>query len=200
MTTTTTNTQVELDHPYWGAGVVSVILSFGVLAFSLGVLDRCGGGSGICLSPSSHPSGDAGLILFVILFIVGIGLIVATGTGAMRTQITSRDPTTPPAVSSVDQRLPRGGRRPDHGGHHPPALSVARILRTAAAGRLPARTPVTPSGASARNEAAPGPAGWWSGGSPPLRGDRPRDRDAGRFRPRRRPAAAGAPPKYGGGP
>jgi hypothetical protein len=97
--TTTTNTRIELERPYWGAGLVAVILSFGVLAFSLGVLDRCGGGSGICISPSTHASGDAGLIIFVILFIVGVALIATTGTGAIRTQTTTRDPPAPPVTN-----------------------------------------------------------------------------------------------------
>jgi hypothetical protein len=98
--TTTTNTSVELEHPYWGAGLVAVILSFGVLAFALGVLDRCGGGTGICISPSTHASGDAGLIAFVILFIVGVALIATTGSGQVRTQTTRRDPPAP-AVTNV---------------------------------------------------------------------------------------------------
>ena len=135
MTTTTTNTQVELDHPYWGAGVVSVILSFGVLAFSLGVLDRCGGGSGICLSPSSHPSGDAGLILFVILFIVGIGLIVATGTGAMRTQTTSRDPPAPPPSPPVTNVFPAAAA---------PQPAVTNVYHETPAAAAPTTVVITP--------------------------------------------------------
>src|SRR5580658_3422621 len=97
---TTTNTSVELDHPYWGAGLIAILASFGVLAFALGVLDRCGGGSGICFSPATHASGDAGLVAFVILFIVGVALIATTGTGAITTQSTRRDPPTP-AVTNV---------------------------------------------------------------------------------------------------
>jgi hypothetical protein len=99
--TTTTNTSVELERPYWGAGLVAIILSFGVLAFSLGVLDRCGGGTGICISPSTHASGDAGLIIFVVLFIIGVALIATTGTGAIQTRTTTRDPPTPAPVTNV---------------------------------------------------------------------------------------------------
>jgi hypothetical protein len=93
--TTTTNTTIQLERPYWGAGIIAVILSFGVLAFSLGVLDRCGGGSGICVSPSTHASGDAGLIIFIVLFIIGVALIATTGTGEIRTRVTTRDPPSP---------------------------------------------------------------------------------------------------------
>ncbi|MHB8352340.1 MAG: hypothetical protein ACYDFT_06625, partial [Thermoplasmata archaeon] len=84
---TTTNTDVELEHSYWGAGLVLILASLGVLAFSLGVLNRCGGGSGVCFSPATHASGDAGLILFVVLFIIGIALIATTSSaGAITTQ------------------------------------------------------------------------------------------------------------------
>jgi hypothetical protein len=99
--TTTTNTSVDLEHPYWGVGLVLVLISAGILAFSLGVLARCGGGNGICLSPSTHASGDAGLVAFVVLFIIGIALIATTGLARpVTTQTTTRAPPSP-SVTNV---------------------------------------------------------------------------------------------------
>jgi hypothetical protein len=114
---TTTNTRVDLDHPYWGAGVVAVLLSFGILAFSIGVLARCGGGSGLCFDTASHASGDAGLVAFVVVFIIGIALMVTTGTASVMTRTRTAEPPAPsvtnvytpapaPAVTNVYPQAP----------------------------------------------------------------------------------------------
>jgi hypothetical protein len=97
--TTTTSTQVELEHPYQAAGIVAILLSFVTLAFTLGVLARCGHGSGICLTGTSHVAGDVGLAVFVLLFIVGVALLVYTGSGTVLTR--TRTPTAPPVVTNV---------------------------------------------------------------------------------------------------
>jgi hypothetical protein len=78
--TTVTSSRVDLEHPYRVGGIIMVLLSFGVLAFSLGVLARCGGGSGICLDYASHSAGDFGLIAFIGLLIIGVALIAYSGT------------------------------------------------------------------------------------------------------------------------
>jgi hypothetical protein len=92
---TTTNTRVELDHPYWGAGVIAVLVSFGILAFSLGVLNRCGHGSGVCFDTATHASGDAGIVAFVVVLIIGVALMVTSGTASISTRSRTRDPPTP---------------------------------------------------------------------------------------------------------
>jgi hypothetical protein len=96
--TTVTSTRVGMIHPYRVAGIIMVVLSFGVLAFSLGVLNRCGGGSGVCFDLSSHASGDAGLILFVLLLIIGVALIAYTGSADV---VTTRTATPTPPTPSV---------------------------------------------------------------------------------------------------
>jgi hypothetical protein len=95
---TITRTQVDLEHPYRVAGIIMVLLSFVVLAFSLGVLARCGGGEGLCFDTSTHGAGDAGLVIFVITFIVGVAFIAYTGDTASFTQ---RTETPRPAVTNV---------------------------------------------------------------------------------------------------
>jgi hypothetical protein len=97
---TTTSTHVELEHPYQVAGIIAILLSFVTLAFTLGVLARCGGGTGICLSPTSHAAGDVGLAIFVLVFVVGIALLAYTGSGTVMTR--TRTPTPPaPVVTNV---------------------------------------------------------------------------------------------------
>jgi hypothetical protein len=96
---TTTNTRVELDHPYWGAGLVVVLLSFGILAYSLGVLARCGHGTGLCFDTATHSSGDAGLIAFVVVLIIGVALMVTTGSAAIQTRTRTQEPA--PSVTNV---------------------------------------------------------------------------------------------------
>jgi hypothetical protein len=97
---TTTTTNVNLEHPYRAGGVVAVLLSFGILAYSLGVLARCGMGRGLCFDPASHAAGDAGLVAFVVTFIIGVALIVYTGSTASF-QTRARPPATPTAAPST---------------------------------------------------------------------------------------------------
>jgi hypothetical protein len=104
---TITKTQVDLEHPYRAAGVIMVLLSLVVLAFSLGVLARCGGGEGVCFDTATHASGDAGLVIFVLTFIIGVALIAYTGSTASF-QTRSRTPTAPaPAAPAVTNVFPQ---------------------------------------------------------------------------------------------
>jgi hypothetical protein len=99
---TVTTTQVDLEHPYRAAGIVAVLASFVVLAFSLGVLNRCGGGKGVCFDVATHASGDAGLIIFVLLLIVGVGLIAYTGSVAtFETRVRAPPAPVAPSVTNV---------------------------------------------------------------------------------------------------
>jgi hypothetical protein len=97
---TTTDTRVDLDHPYWGAGLVMVLISFGILAFSLGVLARCGHGTGLCFDTATHASGDAGIFAFVVVFIIGVALIATSGTASITTQTKTQEPPAP-AVTNI---------------------------------------------------------------------------------------------------
>ena len=56
---TTTRQSFRVDHPYWIAGVVVIVISFIILAFDLGTLYRCGHGNGSCISGyRSYDRGD----------------------------------------------------------------------------------------------------------------------------------------------
>lgn len=95
----TTTTRVDLEHPYRIAGIILILLSFVILAFSLGVLARCGAGEGVCFDTATHGAGDAGLVLFVIVFIIGVACVMYTGSTA---SITSRvRPAPAPTVTNV---------------------------------------------------------------------------------------------------
>jgi uncharacterized iron-regulated membrane protein len=94
---TTTRESFTIDHPYWIAGVGLLVLSFVLLAFDLGTLYRCGGGNGVCLTSSGHTTGEIGLLLFGIVFIIGIVLVLYTGASAVTTQTTT--PVVQPVVS-----------------------------------------------------------------------------------------------------
>jgi hypothetical protein len=92
------------------AGILTVLASFVVLGFTLGVLSRCGGGRGVCFDYGSHAAGDAGLILFVILLIVGVALIAYTGSAtAISTRTEIREAPTPPSTTVV---LPQAAAAP----------------------------------------------------------------------------------------
>jgi hypothetical protein len=98
--TTTTTTNVNLEHPYRTGGIIAVLLSFGILAYSLGVLARCGMGHGLCFDTTSHAAGDAGLVAFIVTFIIGVALIVSTGdTASFRTPV--KAPEAPKAAPST---------------------------------------------------------------------------------------------------
>jgi hypothetical protein len=109
MSTTITNTRVDLEHPYRVAGIILVVLSFVILAFSLGVLARCGGGEGLCFDTSGHAAGDAGLVLFVITFIIGVALMAYTGsTASFQTRSRTPEPVAAPTpqVTNVYSQAP----------------------------------------------------------------------------------------------
>jgi hypothetical protein len=97
-----TKTRVELEQPYRTAGILSVLASFVILGFTLGVLSRCGNGSGICLDYATHAAGDAGLILFVMFLIVGVALIAYTGSAtSYSTRTVTPVAPAPPATTVV---------------------------------------------------------------------------------------------------
>jgi hypothetical protein len=100
----TTSTRVELEQPYRVVGIIMVLASFVILAFTLGVLARCGGGEGVCFDFATHSGGDAGLILFVITLIVGVALIAYTGSA---TSVVTRTETEAPAAPSTTVVLPQ---------------------------------------------------------------------------------------------
>lgn len=91
---TITRTRVDLEHPYRVVGIIVILLSLITLAFSLGVLARCGAGEGVCFDASTHGSADAGLVVFVIMFVIGIALIAYTGATASMTARTVSPPST----------------------------------------------------------------------------------------------------------
>ncbi|MGC2033975.1 MAG: hypothetical protein WA761_00845 [Thermoplasmata archaeon] len=95
---TTTRQSFRVDHPYWIAGVVVIVISFIILAFDLGTLYRCGHGNGICISGTGHTTGEIGLLVFAIVFIIGIVLVMYTAASAVTTQTTT--PVVQPVVSS----------------------------------------------------------------------------------------------------
>ena len=98
---TVTNTRVDLDHPYWGVGLFLTLVSFGILAFSLGVLARCGHGSGLCFDTATHSAGDAGLIAFVVVLIAGVALMATNGSATVMTRTKTRDPPTPVVTNVI---------------------------------------------------------------------------------------------------
>lgn len=77
-----------------------VLLSFGILAYSLGVLARCGHGTGLCFDTATHASGDAGLVAFVVVLIIGVALMVTTGSASVMTRSKTSEPSAP-AVTNV---------------------------------------------------------------------------------------------------
>jgi hypothetical protein len=112
---TTTTTNVNLEHPYRTGGIVAVLLSVGILAYSLGVLARCGMGHGVCFDTATHAAGDAGLVAFFVTFIIGVALIVSTGdTASFQTK--PRAPEAPKAapapVTNVFPQAPAAAAQP----------------------------------------------------------------------------------------
>jgi hypothetical protein len=139
---TVTRTRVELEHPYQTAGIIVVILSLVVFAFSLGVLNRCGNGTGVCFDVSGHAAGDAGLVLFIVLLIIGVALIAYTGSAqAFTTRTQSRPPTPAPAAPAVTNVFPQAA----------PAVqpTVTNVYPQAAPRPQPTVTNVYPQAAAA---------------------------------------------------
>ncbi|MFZ0891874.1 MAG: hypothetical protein WB778_10205 [Thermoplasmata archaeon] len=102
MTEETTENRVELEQPYRAVGIFMAVVSFIILGFTLGVLARCGGGSGVCFDPSTHAAGAAGLVLFVIFLIIGVALIAYTGSATtFSTRTSIPEVPTPPASTTV---------------------------------------------------------------------------------------------------
>jgi hypothetical protein len=130
---TITTTRVNLEHPYQVGGIIMIVLSFLILAFSLGVLARCGGGEGLCFDTSGHAAGDAGLVIFVITFIIGVALIAYTGDTASFNQRTRTPETPAPQTPSVTNVYPQAAA---------PQPSVTNVYPQAAA---PAPTTVVVS-------------------------------------------------------
>jgi hypothetical protein len=101
MAASTTRQQVSLEHPYQALGIVTVIGSLILIAFDLGVLESCGDGHGICLDWASHRVGDAALVGFFILFLMGVVLIIYTGASTTVTTQTTRIPPEPRPVIAI---------------------------------------------------------------------------------------------------
>ena len=101
---TTTTQRLTEEHPYWGAGVVLIVLSLGLVAFGLGVLARCGQGEGVCFDTATHGTSDAALVGFFLLFVIGIALVVF-GEGTVTTT-RSESPRAPPAQVNVITPVP----------------------------------------------------------------------------------------------
>ena len=74
----TTTQRVSAEHPYQTLGIILVILALILVAFDLGVLARCGGGSGVCFDTSSHGTSDAALVGFFLVFVIGLVMIMYT--------------------------------------------------------------------------------------------------------------------------
>jgi hypothetical protein len=99
---TISTTRVDLEHPYQAAGIVVILLSFVTLAFTLGVLARCGGGSGVCFDASAHAAGSVGLVIFALVFILGVALLAYTGSSAsFQTQVKAPAPPTPVVTNVI---------------------------------------------------------------------------------------------------
>jgi hypothetical protein len=98
MSTSTQRTTV--DHPYQGFGIVLMVLAVILVAFDLGVLARCGQGSGVCFDTSSHGTSDAALVGFFVLFFIGLMLLVYTEAGSSVTRTES--PRASPPVMIVN--------------------------------------------------------------------------------------------------
>ena len=83
-------------------GIILVILALILVAFDLGVLARCGGGTGVCFDTSSHGTSDAALVGFFLVFIIGLVMIMYTESSSSVTQ--TRD--SPPNVTVVSPVAP----------------------------------------------------------------------------------------------
>jgi len=105
MAANTTTQQVSLEHPYKVPGILLMVVSVIVIAFDLGALETCGHGTGICVDWATHRAATAALIVFFILFMVGIVLIVYTGASttirSVTTRVPSESPPAPPPVTVV---------------------------------------------------------------------------------------------------
>jgi hypothetical protein len=106
MAVNTATQEVNLEHPYKGAGIVVMIASLILIAFDLGALETCGNGRGICVNWATHRAGTAALIAFFILFIIGVVMIIYTGASTTVTSVTTKvppahPPSPPPAPVTV---------------------------------------------------------------------------------------------------
>jgi hypothetical protein len=97
MAANTATQEVALEHPYKVPGILLVVVSVIVIAFDLGALESCGNGTGICVSWATHRVATAALVVFFILFMVGVIMIVYTGASTTVSSVTTRvAPPTPP--------------------------------------------------------------------------------------------------------
>jgi hypothetical protein len=99
--TSRTTQEVQLEHPYWGAGVALVVISIILLAFDFGYLISCGNAHGICVDWGRHRVGTAALIAFFLVFIIGVVLIIYTGASSTVTTQTTPVPAAPAAPVTV---------------------------------------------------------------------------------------------------
>lgn len=107
MAMNTSTQEVRLDHPYKVAGIILVVLSLVFIAVDLGALEGCGNGTGVCVDWATHRVATAALVLFFILFMVGVIMIIYTGASSTVSSVTTRvppaspPPSAPPAVTVV---------------------------------------------------------------------------------------------------
>jgi hypothetical protein len=104
--TSTTREEVQLRHPYKVPGVILVIASLILIAYDLGTLEACGGGRGVCVDFTTHRVGTAALIVFFILFIIGVIMIIYTGASSTVTTQATRAPDPPASVTIVNPGPP----------------------------------------------------------------------------------------------
>jgi hypothetical protein len=109
---TITSTTVELEHPYRVGGAILALVSFAILAFSLGFLSRCAEGRGLCFDTQGHAAGDAGLVAFILVFIIGVALMAYTGSTASFTTRTKTPEAVVAPTASVTNVYPQAALPP----------------------------------------------------------------------------------------
>jgi hypothetical protein len=129
MAANTTTQAVSLEHPYKIPGAIVVVLSLVLIAFDLGVLESCGRGTGICVDWGTHRVGTAALIVFFVLFVVGVVMILYTGASTTLSSVTTRvapatPPTPPPTAVTVVAPSPPVSSTPTTVNVNPPRSST----------------------------------------------------------------------------
>jgi hypothetical protein len=90
MAVNTTTQRISLEHPYTVPGILLMVGAVLLVAFDLGFFESCGKGSGICLDWGTHALGTAALVVFFILFLVGVLLVFYTGASTTVSSLTTR--------------------------------------------------------------------------------------------------------------
>jgi hypothetical protein len=99
-TTSTTNAgAVGYYHPYRAAGVVLVIIGILFIAYDLLVYARCSVGRGVCFDLHTHMANDIALLLFFIVFLIGLALLAYTAPSMVVSRQTVSAPVAPAPVA-----------------------------------------------------------------------------------------------------